>query len=134
MATSRVPKVMEYEGGLPASAASGPYSTNLAGRWSARWVSNAGFAWLALGNAGIDMQLPLRFAPFAGVYALSFLFASMATVGWRLRRPVRGIKGTRPYKATAQHRQRAAMDRAAPLATSADTIRAGSIRVQPILS
>ena len=64
MATSRVPKVMEYEGGLPASAASGPYSTNLAGRWSARWVSNAGFAWLALGNAGIDMQLPLRFAPF----------------------------------------------------------------------
>src|ERR1039457_5148612 len=80
MATSRVPKVMEYEGGLPASAASGPYSTNLAGRWSARWVSNAGFAWLALSNAGIDMQLPLRFAPFAGVYALSFLFASMATV------------------------------------------------------
>jgi apolipoprotein N-acyltransferase len=43
-----------------------------------RTHSNAGFAWLALGNAGIDMQLPLRFAPFIGVYGLSFLFASMA--------------------------------------------------------
>jgi apolipoprotein N-acyltransferase len=37
-----------------------------------------GFAWLALGNAGIDMPLPLRFAPFLGVYGLSFVFAIMA--------------------------------------------------------
>lgn len=37
-----------------------------------------GFAWLALGNAGIDMSLPLRAAPFAGVYGISFVFAMMA--------------------------------------------------------
>jgi apolipoprotein N-acyltransferase len=37
-----------------------------------------GFAWLALGNAGIDMPLPLRLAPFTGVYGLSFLFALTA--------------------------------------------------------
>jgi apolipoprotein N-acyltransferase len=34
-----------------------------------------GFAWLALGNAGIDMPLPMRVAPFLGVYGLSFIFA-----------------------------------------------------------
>ena len=39
-----------------------------------------GFAWLALGNAGIDMPLPLRVAPFTGVYGLSFLFALMSAV------------------------------------------------------
>jgi apolipoprotein N-acyltransferase len=38
-----------------------------------------GFAWLALGNAGIDMSYPLRLAPFVGVYGLSFLFALLAT-------------------------------------------------------
>lgn len=37
-----------------------------------------GFAWLDLGNAGIDMSLPLRAAPFAGVYGVSFVFAMMA--------------------------------------------------------
>ena len=37
-----------------------------------------GFAWLALGNAGIDMPLPLRLAPFVGVYGLSFVFAMMS--------------------------------------------------------
>lgn len=37
-----------------------------------------GFAWLALGNAGIDMSLPLRSVPFVGVYGLSFVFAIMA--------------------------------------------------------
>ena len=37
-----------------------------------------GFAWLTLGNAGIDMQLPLRLAPFVGVYGISFLFALTA--------------------------------------------------------
>jgi apolipoprotein N-acyltransferase len=38
-----------------------------------------GFAWLDLGNAGIDMSIPLRLAPITGVYGLSFLFALMAT-------------------------------------------------------
>lgn len=38
-----------------------------------------GFAWLALGNAGIDMGIPLRLAPFTGVYGLSFVFMMMAT-------------------------------------------------------
>ena len=37
-----------------------------------------GFAWLALGNAGIDMGVPMRLAPFTGVYGLSFVFAMMA--------------------------------------------------------
>jgi apolipoprotein N-acyltransferase len=39
-----------------------------------------GFAWLTLGNAGIDMPLPLRVAPLVGVYGLSFLFALMSAV------------------------------------------------------
>jgi len=38
-----------------------------------------GFAWLALGDAGIDMGVPLRLAPITGVYGLSFVFAMMAT-------------------------------------------------------
>jgi apolipoprotein N-acyltransferase len=37
-----------------------------------------GFAWLALGNAGIDMAVPMRLAPYTGVYGLSFLFMMMA--------------------------------------------------------
>ena len=37
------------------------------------------FAWLCLGNAGIDMGLPMRLAPWIGVYGLSFLFATMGT-------------------------------------------------------
>jgi apolipoprotein N-acyltransferase len=37
-----------------------------------------GFAWLTLGNAGTDMGLPMRLAPFTGVYGLSFVFALMA--------------------------------------------------------
>ncbi len=37
-----------------------------------------GFVWLALGNAGINMALPLRLAPYTGVYGLSFLFALTA--------------------------------------------------------
>ena len=39
-----------------------------------------GFAWLHLGNAGINMSLPLRLAPYAGVYGVSFVFA-MLSVG-----------------------------------------------------
>ncbi len=37
-----------------------------------------GFAWLDLGNAGIDMSVPMRLAPFIGVYGLSFVFAMLA--------------------------------------------------------
>jgi apolipoprotein N-acyltransferase len=43
-----------------------------------RTHSPAGFAWLALGNAGIDMGVPMRLAPITGVYGLSFVFALMA--------------------------------------------------------
>lgn len=62
----------------------------LVGRWwsplaiAALWVGlerthgTFGFAWLALGNAGIDMGPVLRIAPLAGVYGLSFLFALVA--------------------------------------------------------
>lgn len=52
-----------------------------------------GFAWLHLGNAGIDMSLPMRIAPLAGVWGISFLFASIAaeTANLILRRP--GIPG-----------------------------------------
>lgn len=39
-----------------------------------------GFAWLDLGNAAIDMPLPLRLAPITGVYGISFLFALTAVV------------------------------------------------------
>lgn len=62
---------------------------------SALWVAievthgPLGFAWLALGNAGIDMGYPLRLAPITGVYGLSFVFAMMS-VGLALavlRRP-----------------------------------------------
>src|SRR5205823_12695224 len=51
---------------------------------AALWVAiefthgSLGFAWLALGNAGIDMALPMRLAPFTGVYGLSFLFAALS--------------------------------------------------------
>lgn len=50
-----------------------------------------GFAWLQLGNAGIDMALPMRLAPVVGVYGLSFLFALTGTAAALaiLRRPVR---------------------------------------------
>ena len=37
-----------------------------------------GFAWLDLGNAGIDMPVSMRLAPFTGVYGLSFVFAMIA--------------------------------------------------------
>ncbi|HEX3745188.1 MAG TPA: apolipoprotein N-acyltransferase [Bryobacteraceae bacterium] len=51
---------------------------------AAWWVTveathgSLGFAWLALGNAGIDMGVPLRLAPYTGVYGLSFVFALMS--------------------------------------------------------
>lgn len=37
-----------------------------------------GFAWLDLGNAGIDLPLVTRLAPFIGVYGISFVFAMLA--------------------------------------------------------
>ena len=36
-----------------------------------------GFTWFLLGNAGIDMDVPMRLAPWTGVYGLSFCFALM---------------------------------------------------------
>lgn len=52
-----------------------------------------GFAWQALGNAGIDMSLLLRLAPLVGVYGLSFAFVMMnaAVVLVILRRPRREL-------------------------------------------
>ena len=62
----------------------------ITGRWwspvaiAALWVGlerthgTFGFAWLALGNAGIDMGPLLRVAPLVGVYGLSFIFATVA--------------------------------------------------------
>ena len=48
--------------------------------WVALEISHeyTGFAWLPLGNAGIDMSLPLRLAPYTGVYGLSFVFLMLA--------------------------------------------------------
>ncbi|MBS1876943.1 MAG: apolipoprotein N-acyltransferase [Acidobacteria bacterium] len=48
-----------------------------------------GFAWLELGNAGVDMAIPLRVAPVVGVYGLSFVFAmtAAAVALVALRRP-----------------------------------------------
>ena len=66
-------------------------SPAIAALWTGieRTHADAGFAWLALGNAGIDMPLPLRLAPFVGVYGLSFFFAalSVAVALVLLRRP-----------------------------------------------
>ncbi len=63
----------------------------LAWRWragpafvAALWVAieythaPLGFAWLMLGNAAIDFELPLRLAPVTGVWGISFLFALTA--------------------------------------------------------
>jgi apolipoprotein N-acyltransferase len=48
-----------------------------------------GYTWLTLGNAGIDMAIPMRLAPFTGVYGLSFVFATIGVSGAlvALRRP-----------------------------------------------
>jgi apolipoprotein N-acyltransferase len=62
----------------------------LSSRWAvvtvpALWVAierthtQLGFAWLTLGNAGVDMSVPARLAPFTGVYGISFVFAMMGT-------------------------------------------------------
>lgn len=52
-----------------------------------------GFAWLALGNAGIGMGVPMRLAPWIGVYGLSFVFAMLgaALAVAILRRPAQQL-------------------------------------------
>jgi apolipoprotein N-acyltransferase len=37
------------------------------------------YTWLQLGNAGIDMSVPMRLAPVTGVYGLSWVFAALGT-------------------------------------------------------
>jgi apolipoprotein N-acyltransferase len=55
---------------------------SIAALWVAIEVTHGplGFAWLTLGNAGIDMGVPMRLAPYTGVYGLSFLFALTGTL------------------------------------------------------
>jgi len=51
---------------------------------AALWVGierthgSLGFAWLSLGNAGVEMGVPMRLAPLVGVYGLSFVFVMLA--------------------------------------------------------
>jgi apolipoprotein N-acyltransferase len=72
----------------------------VAALWVAIEVTHGplGFAWLALGNAGIDMSLPMRVAPYTGVYGLSFVFAMMsaALAIAVLRRPRRQLAWLAP--------------------------------------
>jgi apolipoprotein N-acyltransferase len=67
----------------------------IASAWVAVEVSHGrlGFAWLALGNAGVTMGVPMRLAPWTGVYGLSFIFVMMATALTLaiLRRPRREL-------------------------------------------
>jgi apolipoprotein N-acyltransferase len=51
------------------------------------------YTWLVLGNAGADMAVPMRLAPFTGVYGLSFVFALLGTAVAcaALRRPRREL-------------------------------------------
>lgn len=62
-----------------------------------------GFAWLMLGNAGISMSLPLRLAPVAGVYGISFLMAaiSVAVTLVLLRRPRHELIWLAPFAGLA---------------------------------
>jgi apolipoprotein N-acyltransferase len=48
-----------------------------------------GFAWLDLGNAAIDMGIPMRLAPLTGVWGLSFFFAAIAAeaANFALKKP-----------------------------------------------
>jgi apolipoprotein N-acyltransferase len=54
----------------------------IAALWVAlEWThSYTGFEWLNLGNAASGMSVPLRLAPFTGVWGLSFVFALMSAV------------------------------------------------------
>jgi apolipoprotein N-acyltransferase len=44
-----------------------------------RTFGSLGFQWVTLGNAGQDMSIPMRLAPYTGVHGLSFAFMMMAT-------------------------------------------------------
>jgi apolipoprotein N-acyltransferase len=62
----------------------------LAALWTGIERTNAiTFVWLPLGNAGLEMGVPMRLAPLVGVYGLSFVFAMMnaAVALLLLRRP-----------------------------------------------
>lgn len=66
----------------------------IAALWTGIERTNAlTFVWLPLGNAGIDMGIPMRLAPLVGVYGLSFIFVMMnvAVAFLVLRRPRREI-------------------------------------------
>ena len=83
------------------SALAGP----LMKRWwavpgvAALWVAvdftagAAGYIWVTLGNAGVDMSLPMRLAPLTGVHGLSFVFVMMSASAALvlLRRPRRQL-------------------------------------------
>jgi apolipoprotein N-acyltransferase len=43
-----------------------------------RTFGSLGFQWVTLGNAGQDMSLPMRLAPYTGVHGLSFAFIMMS--------------------------------------------------------
>jgi apolipoprotein N-acyltransferase len=64
----------------------------IAALWVAiEWThSYTGFEWLNLGNAGSNMSVPLRLAPIAGVWGLSFVFALIsASIAWIILRKSR---------------------------------------------
>jgi len=52
----------------------------LAALWTGLERTNGplGFTWFLLGNAGVEMSVPMRLAPLVGVYGLSFSFALMS--------------------------------------------------------
>jgi apolipoprotein N-acyltransferase len=50
-------------------------------------VGSIGFQWVTLGNAGQDMSLPMRLAPYTGVHGLSFAFMMMSTALFNVIRP-----------------------------------------------
>lgn len=80
---------------LPRGRVSGWTLLLVAALWTGleRTHGPLGFAWLALGNAGIEMEIPMRLAPITGVYGLSFVFAMMnaAVALLILRRPRREL-------------------------------------------
>lgn len=41
-------------------------------------VGTIGYTWVTPGNAGADMSIPMRLAPFTGVHGLSFVFLMMS--------------------------------------------------------
>ncbi|MCS7026855.1 MAG: apolipoprotein N-acyltransferase [Bryobacteraceae bacterium] len=66
----------------------------VAALWTGIERTNAiSFVWLPLGNAGLEMGIPMRLAPLVGVSGLSFVFATMnvAVALLLLRRPRRHL-------------------------------------------